>query len=70
MNQTIVRHELSDQQIRRFFKSFDIDTRKTPPTREQLFGLVRAVFKSGSEIDVMHIKHREPHAIHKTEGQV
>jgi len=59
MNQTIVRHELSDNEVRRFFKYFNIDTRKTPPTREQLFGLVRAVFKAGSEIDVMHIKHRE-----------
>lgn len=55
----VVRHELSDARIKHFFKSFDIDTRKSPPTREQLFNLVRAVFKAGSQTDVIHIKYKE-----------
>lgn len=59
MNQSIVRHELSDLQVKRFFKTFNIDTRKSPPTREQLFALVRAVFKAGSQVDIMHIKFKE-----------
>lgn len=55
MNKNIVRHELSDYQCGQFYKKWGIDTRKKPPTRDQLFSLIRDVFKAGSQVDCMHI---------------
>jgi hypothetical protein len=56
---TQIRHELTDKECGRFYKKHGIDTRKNPPTKEELFTLIRDVFKAGSEIDVVHLKWKE-----------
>ena len=55
-------HDLSDAEIKRFFKKHGIDTRKHPPTREQLFALLRDVFHQGANVDVLKIRYN--HAVH------
>jgi hypothetical protein len=52
---TRVTHELTDKQCGHFYKKWGIDTRKYPPTRDQLFALIRDVFKAGSQADCMRI---------------
>jgi len=56
---TKVRHELTDYQCGQFFKKWGIDTRKTPPTKDQLFSLIRDVYKLGSQVDCIHIRYEE-----------
>ena len=56
MSKSNIRHELSDYECGQFYKKWGLDTRKNPPTREQLFSLIRDVFKAGSIVDCIRIK--------------